>query len=473
MANYGLHAQRTVDPVSASETPLLVVEDDEGLQSQLRWAFDGYEVIVAGDRKAAVAALRRHQPGVVLLDLGLPPDPGGVTEGLATLGEILTLAPETKVIVVTGDNDRANAVKAIAGGAYDFHQKPADPEMLALLVDRAQHVYELERENQALQRATGNMPLDNIIAVSPQMLKVCRTVEKIAPTDITTLLLGASGTGKERFARAIHELSPRAGERMVAINCAAIPDTLLESELFGYEKGAFTGASQQTIGKIEHANGGTLFLDEIGDLPHELQAKLLRFLQERVVERLGGRKEIPVDVRVICATHQNLEQHIADGRFREDLYYRVSEMVIDIPSLREREGDAVVLAKAFLARFAGDKGTGVKSFDSGALRAIGNYTWPGNVRELESRVKRAVIMAEGNQVTAEDMQLEEHLEDTLKAERTLPLNLREVREKAEKAAIVQALSHADDNITEAAELLGVTRPTLYSMLEKYGLKKNA
>ncbi|WOJ98268.1 PEP-CTERM-box response regulator transcription factor [Congregibacter brevis] len=456
--------------MSEAAKPLLVVEDDEGLQSQLRWAFDGYEVIVAGDRKAAIVALRRHQPGVVLLDLGLPPDPGGVTEGLATLGEILSLAPETKVIVVTGDHDRRNAVKAIAGGAYDFHQKPADPELLTLLVDRAHHVYQLEKENQALQRASENMPLDKIIAVSPQMLKVCRTVEKIAPTDITTLLLGASGTGKERFAQAIHELSPRADQRMVAINCAAIPDTLLESELFGYEKGAFTGASQQTIGKIEHADGGTLFLDEIGDLPMELQAKLLRFLQERVIERLGGRKEIPVDVRVLCATHQNLEQHIAEGKFREDLYYRVSEMVINIPALKDREGDAVVLAKAFLSRFAGDKGTGVKSFENTALRAIGNYGWPGNVRELESRIKRAVIMAEGGQVTVEDLELEEYLEDTLKETVAMPLNIKQVREDAEKAAILQALSHANDSITEAAELLGVTRPTLYSMLEKYGLR---
>ena len=457
--------------MSDAATPLLVVEDDEGLQSQLRWAFDGYEVIIAGDRKAAVAAIRRHQPGVVLLDLGLPPDPGGVTEGLATLQEILSIAPETKVIVVTGDNDRGNAVKAIAGGAYDFHQKPADPEMLTLLVQRAQHVYELERENQELQRSTENMPLDRIIAVSPQMLKVCRTVEKIAPTDITTLLLGASGTGKERFAQAIHELSPRAGQRMVAINCAAIPDTLLESELFGYEKGAFTGASQQTIGKIEHANGGTLFLDEIGDLPMELQAKLLRFLQERVIERLGGRKEIPVDVRVICATHQKLEQHIAEGKFREDLYYRVSEMVINIPTLKERDGDAIVLAKSFLSRFAGNKGTGVKSFESNALRAIANYDWPGNVRELESRIKRAVIMAEGSQVNVQDLELEDYLDDTLKTENAMPLNIKQVREDAEKAAILQALSHTGDNMTEAAELLGITRPTLYSMMEKYGMRR--
>ena len=453
--------------------PLLVVEDDEGLQSQLRWAFDGYEVIVAGDRRAAIAAVRRHKPGVVLLDLGLPPDPGGVSEGLATLNEILSLVPEIKIIVVTGDNDRANAVKAIAAGAYDFHQKPADPELLALLVDRAHHVHALELENQKLQRDAENMPLDNIIAVSPQMLKVCRTIEKIAPTDITTLLLGASGTGKERFARAIHELSPRSDKRLVAINCAAIPDTLLESELFGYEKGAFTGASQQTIGKIEHANGGTLFLDEIGDLPMELQAKLLRFLQERTIERLGGRKEIAVDVRVVCATHQNLDQYIAEGKFREDLYYRVSEMEVRIPPLRDRDGDAVVLAKAFLSRFAATKGTGVKGFDPGALQAIGNYDWPGNVRELESCIKRAVIMAEGSRITAEDLDLEAQLPGGETAGRAMPLNLREVREKAESMAILQALSLTGDNITEAAELLGITRPTLYSMLEKYGLKRSA
>ncbi|WP_027950129.1 PEP-CTERM-box response regulator transcription factor [Haliea salexigens] len=444
---------------------LLVVEDDKGLQSQLRWAFDGYEVAIAGDRSEAITALRRFEPGVVLLDLGLPPDPGGVTEGLATLREVLSLAPETKVIVVTGDNDRANAVKAIAGGAWDFHQKPADPELLAMLVDRAYHVYALERENLRLQKASENMPLRDIIAVSPEMLKVCRTVEKIAPTDITTLLLGASGTGKERFARALHELSPRAGKRMVAINCAAIPENLLESELFGYEKGAFTGANQQTIGKIEYANEGTLFLDEIGDLPLELQAKLLRFLQERVVERIGGRKEIPVDVRIVCATHQNLEEQMKEGRFREDLYYRVSEMTIKIPALKDRTGDTAVLAKAFLARFSGELGNGGRSFDAAALEAIERYSWPGNVRELESRVKRAAIMAEGSQVTAEDLEL-----DVDANEEALPLNLRQVRDAAERGAIIRALGHAGDNVSEAAALLGVTRPTLYTMLEKYGLK---
>ena len=445
---------------------MLVVEDDKGLQSQLRWAFDGYEVIIAGDRGEAVAALRRFQPGVVLLDLGLPPDPGGVAEGLATLREILSLSPQTKVIVVTGDNDRANAIKAIAGGAYDFHQKPADPELLSLLVDRAHHVFELELDNLRLQRGHENMPLRDIIAVSPQMLKVCRTVEKIAPSNITTLLLGASGTGKERFARALHELSPRAKKKMVAINCAAIPENLLESELFGYEKGAFTGAAQQTPGKVEYADGGTLFLDEIGDLPLELQTKLLRFLQERVVERIGGRREIPVDVRIICATHQNLEEQIREGRFREDLYYRVSEICIQIPALKDRVGDAVVLAKAFLRRFAAEFGGGAKGFDDGAIAAIEAHSWPGNVRELESCIKRAVIMAEGGRITAEDLELSAGGEVA-----SMPLNLRQVREAAEHQAIVRALSYTADNISEAAILLGVTRPTLYGMLDKYGLSK--
>ncbi|MCB1843424.1 MAG: PEP-CTERM-box response regulator transcription factor [Halioglobus sp.] len=443
---------------------LLVVEDDKGLQSQLRWAFEDFEVEIAGDRTEAVNQFRRIQPGVVLLDLGLPPDPGGVTEGLATLRELLSLAAETKVIIVTGDDDRANAVKAIAMGAYDFHQKPADPELLALLVDRAQQLYELERENLRLQNSAQHMPLRGIITASPQMLKVCRTIEKVAPSDITTLLLGASGTGKERCAQALHELSPRAKGPMIAINCAAIPENLLESELFGYEKGAFTGAAKQTPGKIEYADGGTLFLDEIGDLPMELQAKLLRFLQERIVERIGGRKEIPVDVRILCATHQNLSDLIQKGQFREDLYYRISEIVIEIPPLREREGDVVVLAKSFLNQLAREYNSGVKGFTPEAIAAMEAYSWPGNVRELESKVKRGVIMADGTQITAEDMELEESRAEPM------PLNLREVREDAERKAILRAMNHCDQNITDAASVLGITRPTLYNLLEKLGLK---
>ena len=447
-----------------SEKHLLIVEDDEGLQRQLRWCFDGYAVTVAGDRKDAIARVRRHQPGVVLLDLGLPPDPGGVTEGLATLQEIQALSPETKVIIVTGDNERANAVRAIALGAYDFYQKPVEPEVLTLMVDRAYRLHELELENRRLQQAHASEPMNGIIATSPQMLKVCRTIEKVAPSDVTVLLLGASGTGKERVAQALHERSPRARQRMVAINCAAIPENLLESELFGYEKGAFTGAVKQTQGKIEYANGGTLFLDEIGDLPLALQSKLLRFLQERVIERVGGREEIPINVRIICATHQDLQGKIADGSFREDLYYRISEITIKIPAVKDRDGDALVLAKSFLNRFCQEQGRTIRGFDRDATAAIETHAWPGNVREIESRVKRAIIMADGTYITPDDLEL-----DVVETEST-PLNLKQVREEAELRAIQRALVSADDNISEAAKLLGVTRPTLYSLVEKYNLK---
>ncbi|PCJ37979.1 MAG: PEP-CTERM-box response regulator transcription factor [Cellvibrionales bacterium] len=442
---------------------LLIVEDDPGLQSQMRWCFDDYEVTISGDRTDAIDQFRRHQPGVVLLDFGLPPDPGGVSEGLATLEQILSMAPTTKIIIVTGDNDRANAVKAIGLGAYDFYQKPVDPEILLLVVDRAYRVNTLEQENQQLLCAQQAMPLEGVIGASPQLLKACQTVEKIAPSDITTLLLGASGTGKELFAQALHAMSPRSKEKMVAINCAAIPDNLLESELFGYERGAFTGAAKQTPGKIELADGGTLFLDEIGDLPFELQAKLLRFLQERVIERVGGRKEIPVDVRIVCATHQNLPQHISEGRFREDLYYRISEITIDIPPLKDREGDSLILAKAFLDRFNRKYSKAIRGFDKDALSAIESYNWPGNVREIESKLKRAVIMSEGTKITLEDLQL------TPSSKEALPLNLKQVREEAERKAIQRALNHTENNVSETAKALGITRPTLYNLFEKYGL----
>ncbi|WP_338109461.1 PEP-CTERM-box response regulator transcription factor [Pseudomaricurvus alkylphenolicus] len=450
--------------MNGNEKHLLVVEDDPGLQSQLRWCFDNYEVTVCGNREDAIAQVRRFEPGVVLLDLGLPPDPGGVTEGMATLQQILALSPTSKIIVVTGDHDRNNAVKAIGLGAYDFYQKPVDPDILQLMVDRAYHVFELENENRQYQMLHKDMPLEGVIAASSAMLKVCRTIEKVAPSDITTLLLGASGTGKEVFARALHDLSPRAKQKMVAINCAAIPENLLESELFGYEKGAFTGAAKQTPGKIEYADGGTLFLDEIGDLPLELQAKLLRFLQERVIERVGGRKEIPVDVRIICATHQDLTTHIKEGRFREDLYYRISEITVNIPPLKDREGDALVLARRFLQRFAQEQSRPIKGFSADAIAAIETYSWPGNVRELESRIKRAVIMADSSQVTAEDLEIDPEQENAA------PLNLKQIREEAERKAIQRALNHANDNISETAKQLGITRPTLYNMLEKYNLK---
>lgn len=448
-----------------SKEKLLIVEDDPGLQSQLKWSFEDFEVAVADDRDAALAHLRRLEPAVVTLDLGLPPDPGGVTEGFAILEEMLAMAPDTKVIVVTGHNDRTNAMRAIAMGAYDFYEKPIDPDLLGITIRRAARLYQIELENRRLQSSHGSSGLDGLIAASPEMLKVCKTVEKLAPTDVSTLILGESGTGKEVLVKALHKLSDRKDKRLVAINCAAIPEALLESELFGYEKGAFTGAAKTTQGKIEVANGGILFLDEVGDLPQPLQAKLLRFLQERVIERIGGRTEIPVDVRVICATHRDLPQLIAEGDFREDLYYRINEATISVPALRERHGDPLLLARAFLERFAQQFKRPLKGFTPQATEAVDNYGWPGNVRELENRVKRAVIMADGNQISLEDLELP-GLEEGDEQE---PFNLREVRETAESQAIIRALARTDGNVSKTAELLGVTRPTLYNLMKKYGI----
>jgi two-component system NtrC family response regulator len=450
--------------MSDAKQKILLVEDDPGLQKQLKWSLADYELLMATDRDSAIVQLRRHEPPVVLLDLGLPPDVDGATEGLAALQQILSLAPATKVIVVTGNLDRSNAVKAIHLGAYDFFQKPFDPDVLALMIARALHVHTLEVENRLLAARQQGSALQGLITSSEPMLKICRTIEKVAPANATVLLLGESGTGKEVLARGIHELSPRAGKRFVAINCAAIPDTLLESELFGYEKGAFTGAAKQTIGRIEYANEGTLFLDEIGDLPMPLQAKLLRFLQERVIERLGGRGEIPVDVRVVCATHRDLADMIHVGSFREDLYYRLSEITVKIPPLRERPGDAVLLAQAFLERYARELGRSIRGFTGDALAALEAHGWPGNVREMENLIKRATIMADGSQITAADLGLENgHAEPQ-------PFNLRQAREQAERLAVSRALAHSDGSIAQAAELLGITRPTLYDLMAKIGMK---
>jgi len=443
---------------------LLIVEDDPGLQNQLKWCFDGYEVLIAEDRDSALVAVRRHEPPVVLQDLGLPPDPQGVSEGLSTLQEILKVAPGTKVIVVTGQLDHANAVRAVGLGAVDFYQKPVDTDILRLIVDRAFYIHGLEEQNRALRRVQGSQPLAGILATSDAMLRVCRTVEKVAPTQATTLLLGESGTGKELLARALHALSPRADRAFVAINCAAIPDTLLEAELFGHEKGAFTGALKQTPGKFELANGGTLFLDEIGDMPLALQAKLLRFLQERAVERIGGRESIPVDVRVVCASNKDVEKQIARGEFREDLYYRISEVTIRIPPLRERPGDAVLIGQATMERRAREHGRAFKGFTPEALKAIQAYPWPGNIRELENRINGAVIMAEGRYIGVEDLGI---ASDT---ERVRWLNLREVRSRAETEAVRQALAVTRGNLSRTAELLGVTRPTLYDLIHKLGIE---
>jgi two-component system NtrC family response regulator len=445
---------------------LLIIEDDPGIQSQLRWCFEEYEVIAATDRASAINELRRHEPAVVLQDLGLPPDDSGVAEGFATLREILTLAPFTKVVVVTGHGDQSNAVKAVGLGAYDFYQKPVDVDTLQLIVQRAYQMHALEAENRRLAEALGTSPLDGVIAASDAMLKVCRTVEKVAPTNATTLLQGESGTGKEVLARALHSLSTRHDKAFVAINCAAIPETLLESELFGFERGAFTGAVKQTPGKIEMANGGTLFLDEIGDMPLPLQAKLLRFLQERTVERIGGRAEIPVDVRVVCATNQNLQQAMKTGAFRDDLYYRISEITIEIPPLRAREGGRLLLARFLLNKFAKQQGRVIKGFTDDGHDAIEAYAWPGNVREMENKIKAAVIMAEGKFVTAEDLGL-------AVVDSPPSLNLRVVRQNAETSAIRQALVRTGGNISRTAELLGVTRPTLYDLMAKYGIRADS
>lgn len=441
----------------------MVVEDDPGLQSQLRWCFDGFDVTVVGDRSAALDKLQKVKPQVVTLDLGLPPDADGHTEGLACLEQILSKSPDTKVIVVTGNDDRANAVHAIGLGAFDFYHKPIDAEILGLLVNRAFRVHELEMENRKLALQKKPSPLEGVLTGSSEMLKVCNTIEKVAPSGASVLLLGESGTGKELLARSIHALSGRADERFVAINCAAIPETLLESELFGSEKGAFTGAIKQTLGKIELANGGTLFLDEVGDLPMSLQAKLLRFLQERVIERVGGRQEIPVDVRVVCATHKDLVTLTTSGGFRQDLYYRISEITVRIPTLHERGGDVLMLARVFLERFNRQQGRAIRGFTKDALNAMEAYHWPGNVREMENRVMRAVIMAEGKQIAAQDLEL-----STTEGE-AVSYDLREARDNAERQAVQRAMGHVGGKIAQAAELLGVSRPTLYDLIKKYNL----
>ncbi|HEX4801548.1 MAG TPA: PEP-CTERM-box response regulator transcription factor [Sphingomicrobium sp.] len=443
---------------------LLVVEDDEGLQRQLKWAYEGYEVICAGDRQSAIEALRSHEPAVVTLDLGLPPDPDGTDEGFAVLQEILRLKPDTKVIVASGHGARESALKAIGMGAYDFYKKPVDIDDLGLIVARALHLHDIEEENRRLESGSATTVLGSIITASPEMLKVAKTIERVASADVSVMLLGASGTGKELLARAVHEKSERRGE-FIAINCAAIPENLLEAELFGYERGAFTGAVKSNVGKIELAQGGTLFLDEVGDIPLPLQVKLLRFLQERVIERIGGRQPIAVDTRIVCATHQDLEAMIADGRFREDLYYRLAEIIVKIPSLAERPGDAALLARHFVNRFGRELKTGVQALSADALAAIDAYAWPGNVRELENRIKRAVIMADGKTVTAADLDLGSNDEESAEL-----INLRAAREIADRRAIRQAMSRTDNNISGAAKLLGISRPTLYDLLKQYRLQ---
>ena len=446
---------------------LLIVEDDAGLQAQLKWAYEDFDVTIAGDRAGAIAALRAETPAVVTLDLGLPPDPDGTSEGFAVLDEIMAIKPDTKVIVASGHGARESALTAIERGAYDFYAKPVDIEQLGLIVRRALNLHRIEEENRVLaaRPAEGNTVLGGLITAAPEMTKVAHTIERVANTNITVMLLGASGTGKELLARGVHDSSQRKAGAFVAINCAAIPENLLESELFGHEKGAFTGAVKTTEGKIEQADGGTLFLDEVGDIPLPLQVKLLRFLQERTIERIGGRRSIPVDTRIVCATHQDLESMIGDGRFREDLFYRLAEVVVRIPSLAERPGDAPLLAKVFLKRFAREMNPSITGFAPDALAAIDGWNWPGNVRELENRVKRAVIMADGKMITATDLDLTS--EDMAEVD---VLNLKAAREQSDRKVIRHALARSDGNITNTAKLLGISRPTLYDLLRQYDLQ---
>jgi len=453
--------------MSNTETPLLIVEDDLALQKQIKWSLDRFESVTASDRESALLQFRRHQPAVVTMDLGLPPDPDSVSEGFKLLEQMLAIEPATKVIVLTGQNDQANALRAVALGAYDFLAKPFEPEVLTLTVDRAYRMAELQSENRRLQALHQPDALSGLISRDAEMLRISRTIERVASSDATVLLLGDSGTGKEVLAQGLHASSKRAG-RFVAINCAAIPENLLESELFGYEKGAFTGAGKTTPGKIETAHNGTLMLDEIGDLPHSLQAKLLRFLQQRTIERLGGRNEIPVDVRVVCATHQDLKNLISEGRFREDLYYRLAEIVVNIPPLRARAGDAVLLSHAFLRRFAQDQRRSNLSFTDEALRAIEQHAWPGNVRELLNAIKRASIMAETDRLTCDDLGLRQPTTETEGG--GSDLDLRAIREAAERQAIVAALARSNSNIVKASELLGVSRPTLYDLMRRLSIK---
>jgi two-component system NtrC family response regulator len=446
---------------------LLIIEDDEGLQAQLKWAYEDFAVTVVGDRDSALAALRAEEPAVVTLDLGLPPDPDGTSEGFAVLDAIMALKPDTKVIVASGHGARESALQAIERGAYDFYQKPVDIDALGLIVRRAFALREIEAENRRLAAKVGEdkTVLGTMITAAPEMAKVARTIERVANTNVSVMLLGASGTGKELLARGLHDASARRTGAFVALNCAAIPETLLEAELFGHEKGAFTGAVRANEGKIEMAHGGTLFLDEVGDIPLPLQVKLLRFLQERTIERIGGRKAIEVDTRIVCATHQDLQAMIVAGTFREDLYYRLAEIIVKVPTLAERPGDAVLLAKAFQQRFSAEMNPRVKGFAPDALAAIDAWSWPGNVRELENRVKRAVIMADGKLIGAEDLDLEVQEE----AQTGDVLNLKVARERADRTVIRHALARSEGNISSSAKLLGISRPTLYDLLKQYDL----
>jgi len=440
---------------------LLILENDRTLRRELEGMFADLDVTAGETSEQALALVRRIEPDVVLFDLGAARQPAVAAQSLDLLRQILQLSPDTKIIAMTEHDARELAVAAVGLGAADFYYKPLDAGVLSIVVRRAFRIRELEEENGRLRERTGAMALEGIIGASDAMRSLCRSVEKVAPTLATVLILGDSGTGKELIARAVHRLSGRAHKPFVAINCAAIPDTLLESELFGYEKGAFTGAAKRTAGKLEAADGGTIFLDEIGEMPASLQAKLLRVLQERTVERIGGRTPIPLDLRFVCATNRKLPTLIGTGGFREDLYYRISEVTINVPALRERQGDSLLIAQLLLQQMSERFGKTMRGLTPEAIRAIQAHSWPGNVRELENRIKGAVIMAEGLVVTANDLGLKDPGEDPEY------LNLRVARQRAEVQAARQALAVARGNLSRAADLLGVTRPTLYDLIERH------
>lgn len=446
---------------------LLLVDDDEEIRNQMKWGLAAdYQVLEASDRPTAIEQMRRVMPELILLDLGLPPDIDGASEGLAILRQALKLNPVAKVIVITGNSDRAKAIEAIQSGAYDFIEKPVQLDVLKVVIQRATYLANLEKENRALQESANEDEFEGLIGSSPKIREVFRMIRRVGPSDVPVLITGESGTGKELVARAIHRQSQRKDAAFVAINCGAIPDTLIESELFGHEKGAFTGAAQQRKGRIENAQGGTLFLDEIGDIPLPLQVKLLRFLQDHEIQRLGGKDSILVDTRVIAATNVDLRAAIANGRFREDLYYRLCVVTVAVPPLRERRADIPVLARAFLARFADDQRKSITGLTSEAMVALTDHLWPGNVRELENRLKRAVVMAEGKSVTPANLELEQAGVSGKEA-----TTLKGSRESQEKELVLLAMERAQGNISRAATELGISRPTLYQLLARYGLKK--
>lgn len=443
---------------------LLIVDDDESILLSMKWAFaQEYEIFLAASRQEALEAFRREHPPLVTLDLGLPPHARGVEEGLLTLSGLLEENPYAKVVIISGQEERQNALIAIGQGAYDFFCKPVQVDEVRIILRRALRVYELENEHRRIQACGMTDSFDELLGTSPQMLQVFSTIEKIAGTDAPVLILGESGTGKELIAKAIHARSQKKEGAFVAINCGAIPENLLESELFGHEKGAFTGAHTQRKGRTELAHGGTLFLDEIGDLPLPLQVKLLRFLQEHKIERLGGRKEIPIDTRVIAATNSDLDQAIGAGQFREDLFYRLGVVKIQVPPLRDREGDIALLASSFVQKYADGGKKKILGFTPKALSALSNHKWPGNVRELENRVRRAVIMAQASKITPEDLELGS-------GEKACKITLREARDKTDRELVVQVLRENNFNMAKTAVDLGISRPSLYDLIEKLGIK---